>query len=258
MVIVSKQNPLVKELSALLEKKGRRERGTFLVEGEKMVREAVACGMDVRRIVVREDYAGETFDALPRVTLGGGAFAAVSSEKTPQGIAAEVALPVREIRPPAGRCLLLDGLQDPANVGAIVRTAVAAGYGDVYLADCADPFSPKSVRASMSGVFFARLMQGAREELLAALAGVPVIAGGGHGRRGRVLLPCARGVLPRRRKRGQGAFARGARACGQDRAHPDGCAHGKPQRGSLCGDPDVRAAHIVLRRYYHVGSQQVA
>ena len=81
MVIVSKQNPLVKELSALLEKKGRRERGTFLVEGEKMVREAVACGMDVRRIVVREDYAGETFDALPRVTLGGGAFAAVSSEK---------------------------------------------------------------------------------------------------------------------------------------------------------------------------------
>ncbi len=176
MVIVSKQNPLVKELSALLEKKGRRERGTFLVEGEKMVREAVACGMDVRRIVVREDYAGETFDALPRVTLGGGAFAAVSSEKTPQGIAAEVALPVREVRPPAGRCLFLDGLQDPANVGAIVRTAVAAGYGDVYLADCADPFSPKSVRASMSGVFFARLMQGAREELLAALAGVPVIA----------------------------------------------------------------------------------
>ena len=69
MVILSKQNPLVKELASLKEKKGRRERGAFLVEGVKMVREAVAAGLDVRRIVVREDYAGETY-ALPAVTLG--------------------------------------------------------------------------------------------------------------------------------------------------------------------------------------------
>ena len=80
------------------------------------------------------------------------------------------------MQPPQGRCLLLDGLQDPANVGAIIRTAVAAGYEDVYLAGCADPFSPKSVRASMSGVFFARIMQGTQEEILSAIAGMSVIA----------------------------------------------------------------------------------
>ena len=175
MVILSKQNPLVKELASLKEKKGRRERGAFLVEGVKMVREAVAAGLDVRRIVVREDYAGETY-ALPAVTLGEGAFAAVCDEKTPQGIAAEVALPAAGVRPPEGRCLFLDGLQDPSNVGAIVRTAVAAGYGEVYLADCADAFSPKSVRSSMSGVFFARIMQGSREEIFSALEGVPLLA----------------------------------------------------------------------------------
>ena len=175
MIILSRQNPLVKELASLKEKKGRRRTGTFLVEGHKMVREAVACGMDVVRLILREDYAGETY-GLPAVRLGRDAFAAVCDEKTPQGIAAEVAIPLRSVQPPQGRCLLLDGLQDPANVGAIIRTAVAAGYEDVYLAGCADPFSPKSVRASMSGVFFARIMQGTQEEILSAIAGISVIA----------------------------------------------------------------------------------
>ena len=175
MIILSRQNPLVKELASLKEKKGRRRTGTFLVEGHKMVREAVASGMDVVRLILREDYAGETY-GLPAVRLGRDAFAAVCDEKTPQGIAAEVAIPLRSVQPPQGRCLLLDGLQDPANVGAIIRTAVAAGYEDVYLAGCADPFSPKSVRASMSGVFFARIMQGTQEEILSAIAGLPVIA----------------------------------------------------------------------------------
>ena len=172
MIILSRQNPLVKELASLKEKKGRRRTGTFLVEGHKMVREAVASGMDVVRLILREDYAGETY-GLPAVLLGRDAFAAVCDEKTPQGIAAEVVIPERSVQ---GRCLLLDGLQDPANVGAIIRTAVAAGYEDVYLAGCADPFSPKSVRASMSGVFFARIMQGTQEEILSAIAGLPVIA----------------------------------------------------------------------------------
>lgn len=175
MIILSRQNPLVKELASLKEKKGRRRTGTFLVEGHKMVREAIACGMDVVRLILREDYAGETY-GLPAVRLGRDAFAAVCDEKTPQGIAAEVAIPLRSVQPPQGRCLLLDGLQDPANVGAIIRTAVAAGYEDVYLAGCADPFSPKSVRASMSGVFFARIMQGTQEEILSAIAGMSVIA----------------------------------------------------------------------------------
>lgn len=175
MIILSRQNPLVKELASLKEKKGRRRTGTFLVEGHKMVREAVASGMDVVRLILREGYAGETY-GLPAVRLGRDAFAAVCDEKTPQGIAAEVAIPLRSVQPPQGRCLLLDGLQDPANVGAIIRTAVAAGYEDVYLAGCADPFSPKSVRASMSGVFFARIMQGTQEEILSVIAGMPVIA----------------------------------------------------------------------------------
>ena len=175
MLITSKNNPLVKELSALKEKKFRRARGSFLVEGAKMVRECVLSGMEIIRLAVREDYLGETY-GLETVILGTEAFKAVADEKTPQGILAEVKIPVHAIEPPQKRCLLLDGVADPANVGAIIRTAVAAGYEELYLVDCADAFSPKSVRASMSGVFFAKLMQGTREELLAALEGVSLIA----------------------------------------------------------------------------------
>lgn len=175
MVIVSRNNPLVKEFSALKEKKFRKERGSFLVEGGKMVREAVQSGMRVLRLAVREDYEGETY-SLPVVRFGKDAFRAVCDEKTPQGIAAEVALPHHAFRAPEHACLLLDGVSDPANVGAVIRSANAAGYREVYCIGCADPFSPKSVRASMSGVFFVRIMEGSREEVLTALNGVPLLA----------------------------------------------------------------------------------
>lgn len=175
MVIISKNNPQVKELSSLKEKKGRRERGSFLVEGEKMVRECVKSGMRVLRVAVREGYEGDTY-SLPCLTLGEDAFRAVCDEKTPQSIVAEVALPRPVLRAPEAPCLLLDGVSDPANVGAIIRTAVAAGFEEIYLASCADPFAPKCVRASMSGVFFATLYRGERAEILPMLRDIPLIA----------------------------------------------------------------------------------
>ncbi len=186
MVITSKNNPIVKELASLKEKKGRRERGTFLVEGDKMVLECIESGMRIVRLALastkeRAALSKASFlkDALSGgevVLLGEDAFRFVSDEKTPQGIVAEVGIPSVEAAPPTGRCLFLDGLSDPANVGAVIRTAAASGYREIYLADCADPYSPKSVRASMSGVFFCKLMRGSREELLEALGGVPLIA----------------------------------------------------------------------------------
>ncbi len=175
MIIVSKNNPLVKELSALKEKKFREKSGTFLVEGEKMVRECSQSRLNIRRIVIRENYLGDTF-GFPAVILGQDAFRSVCDEKTPQGIIAEVEIPVHATKPPQAPCIVLDGVSDPANIGAIVRTAIAAGYFEIYGINCADPFSPKSVRASMSGVFYAKIMQGSREEVLSVLQGVPLIA----------------------------------------------------------------------------------
>lgn len=175
MIIVSKNNPLVKELASLKEKKGRRALGSYLVEGAKMVRECVKSDQRIKRLIVREDYEGELYP-FETVTLGFDAFSSVCDAKTPQPIAAEVALPAQTLCASDRPCVLLDGVSDPSNVGAVIRTAVAAGYADVYCIDCADPYSPKSVRASMSGIFFANVMQGDAQAVLSALESIPVIA----------------------------------------------------------------------------------
>ena len=140
-VITSKQNPAVKELASLKEKKGRRERGTFLVEGDKMFLECAESGMEIVRIALlaskerialsESAFFKGKLDENSVLFLGEDAFKAVSDEKTPQGILAEVKIPKTELVRPTKRCLLLDGVSDPSNVGAIIRTAAAAGYEEL-------------------------------------------------------------------------------------------------------------------------------
>lgn len=174
MILTSKNNPLIKETASLKEKKGRRETGLFLVEGVKMTRECQNSGLELDRVFVSERYDGAPFENA--VTVSDDVLRYLSDEKTPQGVVCRVKIPKNTLCPPSGKCLLLDGVSDPKNMGAIIRTANAAGYKELYLTDdCTDPFSPKSVRASMSGVFFTKLYFGTRETLLNALSDTPII-----------------------------------------------------------------------------------
>ena len=177
MILTSKNNPLIKETASLKEKKGRKELGLFLVEGRKMVAECQKSPIEIERVFVSESYAGEVpFDEGQIVRVSDDVFRFLSDEKTPQGILCRARIPQDGILPPKGKCLFLDGVADPGNVGAILRTANAAGYSQVYLsAECADPYAPKSVRASMSGLFFTKLCRGTRADILSALKGTPVI-----------------------------------------------------------------------------------
>lgn len=178
MILTSKNNPLIKETAALKEKKARKELGLFLVEGAKMTRECMASDFEIERIFLAESYQGEqVFPAEKTVRVSGDVLRFLSDEKTPQGVLCRVKIPKRALQSPKQACLLLDGVSDPANVGAIIRTANAAGYEEIYLtSDCADPYSPKSVRASMSGIFFTKLYMGERAEILNVLRGVPLLA----------------------------------------------------------------------------------
>ena len=172
MVITSKQNPTVKYFSQLSEKKFRREYSAFLVEGVKSVNEAFKSPLKVLSVICTPSLAED----YPQATVvSEQVFGSVSAEKTPQGVMAALEMPKMELSDPESSCIFLDGLQDPGNVGTIIRTANAAGYEEIYLADCADPFSPKAVRASMSGVFFTKIYQGTRTEVLSALSEVPKI-----------------------------------------------------------------------------------
>ena len=177
MILTSKNNPLIKETAALKEKKARREQGLFLVEGRKMAAECQKSDFEVDRVFVAESYTGENpfVDELT-VTVSDDVFRFLSDEKTPQGILCRVRIPAHTLSAPKGKCLLLDGVADPGNVGTIIRTANAAGYEEIYLTEtCADPYAPKSVRASMSGVFFTKLYRGERSEILSVLADTPIV-----------------------------------------------------------------------------------
>ena len=119
-----------------------------------MVREAVQSDFDLQALLLREDFE-PSFPLpsdVPVFTLSEHAFASVTETKTPQGIAAVLS---RRVRPLSGsRFLALDAVQDPGNVGTIIRTADAAGMDGVILsADCADLFSPKVLRSTMGSIF---------------------------------------------------------------------------------------------------------
>ena len=177
MILTSKNNPLIKETAALKEKKARKELGMFLVEGRKMAVECRNSDFEIDRVFVAESYEGKNpFSEKETVLVSDDVFRFLSDEKTPQGILCRVKIPSRALTAPAGKCLLLDGVADPGNVGTVIRTANAAGYGEIYLTDeCADPYSPKSVRASMSGVFFTKIYRAPRTEILSVLADTPII-----------------------------------------------------------------------------------
>jgi TrmH family RNA methyltransferase len=173
MVITSKSNPLVKKIASLADKKYRRLYGLYIVEGIKPVNECIAVGCEIDCIVACEQFAGQ-YEKL--VLVSESVFLSLSEEKTPQGVLAVVKIPQTPIQPPHGNCLLLDNIQDPGNMGTIVRTANAAGYRELYLVDCVDPYSTKAVRASMSGIFFATVYTGTRAEVLNVLKDVPLIS----------------------------------------------------------------------------------
>ena len=178
MIITSKSNQLIKDIAKLSDKKFRKERGLYLVEGVKPVNECIAAGCEIDRIVCTEELL-YTYPSAQGVSES--VFGAISSEKTPQGVLAVVKIPENELKPPKNSCILLDRLQDPGNLGTIIRTANAAGYSEIYLINCTDTYSPKAVRASMSGIFFVKVYSGTEQEILNALNGVPLVCADMHG-----------------------------------------------------------------------------
>ena len=154
-MITSKQNKTVKLARSLFDKKNRDELGLYLVSGIKLVKEALNSSHEVVSVLTTEKLCDE-FSALfsATETVSFEVMDYISDEVTPQGVVAIVKKPNSSLIETDKTCILLDGVSDPGNVGAIIRTMAGAGYNSVYATtDSADAFSPKAVRASMSGVF---------------------------------------------------------------------------------------------------------
>lgn len=181
--ITSTANPLVKQWRQLAAPQGRKAHGLFLAEGEHLALEAVKMGL-ARAVLVQKDklpvYESllggieELYAVSPQV------LSALADSKTPQGILAVCALPEpRPIGQAGPRLMALNRLQDPGNVGTILRTLDAAKFDGLILdAGCADPFSPKASRASMGAVFRVPVFQcESLPEALLSLPGHALVAG---------------------------------------------------------------------------------
>lgn len=170
-MIESRQNAFIKQIRALKDKKNRDSEGLYIAESVKMVKEALKCVPDDVVYVIGTKTCLQDIDVpeTKKVEVTDSVFESISTEVSPQGVLAVIRKPQLLLSSPKGKCLLLDRVSDPANVGAILRTAVSAGFKDVYCFNTADPYSPKSVRASMSGVYKANLYFGALDELLGVI-----------------------------------------------------------------------------------------
>ncbi len=178
-MIVSKQNQTIKYIKKLSQKKYREENLEYVAEGVKEVREAFLSGASVKTVVGTIDainQLGVELKSVSVVEVDENVFSYISTEVSPQGVLAVIGMPDVTPKKANGCAVLLDRVRDPGNLGTILRTVVAANVKDVYLVDCVDPFSPKTVRASMGGVFRANIYQGTPDEILENVTAPIVVA----------------------------------------------------------------------------------
>lgn len=156
--ITSRANPLITRLKKLKSRRSaRRQEGVFLCEGPKMLAEALKWGAEIEIVVCAE---GIDLPQLPNsvrvVEVPEELLAQVADTETPQGVVflCKAFNPELDRELDWDRIIVLDGLQDPGNVGTIWRTADAFGADGLVLCNhCADPWNPKTVRATMGAVF---------------------------------------------------------------------------------------------------------
>ena len=177
--ITSRKNPLLQQLRRLLQSRGAREAaGEYIADGTKLLAEAVRWIPERLRTVVVTELVdpGELPPHVRLVEVPDDVMAQLSPSKTPQGALFTCALPSMEAPSIQPGTLILDGIQDPGNLGTILRTADAWDRPVVLTPGCCDAFSHKTVRASMGAVFRTPPRFMSQEEVYGALraAGIPL------------------------------------------------------------------------------------
>lgn len=174
--ISSRQNPTIKRICALLDKRSRREERLFRFDGIKLFCEAMECGLDVKYVVLLDrsiDRYGEIIErAIAKrdvqtpavIAVNESVFSKLSDERSPEGIVTVASfidekhtVHTRAESLCVGsdeRLLIAESLRDPGNLGTVIRSCAALGIDRLLLSDdCADLYNPKTIRAAMGGLF---------------------------------------------------------------------------------------------------------
>lgn len=171
-MITSKSNTRIKQIRALRYRKGRDASGLFWVEGIRIVSEATALVAPLEYVVapqLLDSEHGQRVDmalqgqGTPRLEVSAAVFATLSSKQGPQGIGAVVRqqwMSLADIRMDGLGWVALDCVQDPGNLGSVLRTTDAVGAsGVILLGHTTDPYDPTAIRASMGAIFSQRLVR---------------------------------------------------------------------------------------------------
>lgn len=169
-IITSKDNPLIKQTSALLNKKGRDNSSLFLFEGAKLTYEALESGIQIKYAFFDQSIAEKYFDLAERLAKTGAVLYCISPElmkkisdsNTPQGIVcvAKIIDDVQKDDITEGRYIALEKMQDPGNLGAVLRIADAFNLDGIIVDnECADIYSPKTIRGSMGSAFRVKVIK---------------------------------------------------------------------------------------------------
>ena len=175
--ITSLQHPLVKHLVKLrTDKKYRYEKKAVLVEGKKLLSEIE---IPIKTLIIRR---GEhtSLIAPTSAIVSESVFGKISGVKSPEGIAAEIAMPTNADLSQKTLVLALDKIHDPGNLGTLMRTAIALGFEGMFLIEpCVDPYNEKALRSAKGATFKLPLQTGTLEPkgfhlYIAALEGTPL------------------------------------------------------------------------------------
>lgn len=152
--ITSRKNPLLQQVKKLFSSRRERERqGLFAADGTKLLEEAVKHCDGLETVILSDGVEMALPEGVRLIRVPGDVMESISPMESPQGAVFLCRLPEKTAFVPKSGMLLLDGLQDPGNLGTILRTADALDVPVVLLEGCADAYSQKVVRASMGAVF---------------------------------------------------------------------------------------------------------
>ena len=150
-MITSRQNQKVKDVVKLHSKKHRYIRGAFLVEGKKLYDEALKAGFELEELYSLHPLEGAQ-------VVSESVLSAMATTVTPQDI---IAIFKQKIKTTDNidKCIILDNIQDPGNMGSIIRSALGAGFYTIIAVNCVDKYDPKVIRSSMGAVLHTNVIE---------------------------------------------------------------------------------------------------
>ncbi len=170
-IIRSRQNEFIKHIMTLeTDGRARQEAGEYVCAGETLLREAISADAEIGCVLVSEHI-----DGLPCRLVTPTLLKAVSPLQNSSGPVFTVKMRAVPAAETLSRVIVLENVQDPGNVGTVLRTADAFGMDLVILCGaCADPYNPKTVRASMGAIFRQPVIRTTTAELRSVLGGLPL------------------------------------------------------------------------------------